>query len=74
MKLSEQGSFFWASQNGSKEWYAMIKSRYIYGDLKYQLIKQQKAYVLLNFFSKYLAMPDYCSQFAWQTNPVHTLL
>ena len=45
-----------------------------YGDLKYQLIKQQKAYVLLNFFSKYSAMADYCSQFAWQTNPVHTLL
>ena len=26
MKPSEQGSFFWASQNESKEWYAMIET------------------------------------------------
>ena len=26
MKPSEQGSFFWASQNESKQWYAMIKT------------------------------------------------
>ena len=39
-------------------------SHIFYGDLKYQLIKQQKAYVLLNFFSKYSSMAVYCSQFA----------
>ena len=26
MKPSEQGSFFWASWNESKEWYTMIKT------------------------------------------------
>ena len=26
MKPSEQGSFFWAGQNESKQWYAMIKT------------------------------------------------
>ena len=25
-KPSEQGSFFWSSQNESKEWYAMIET------------------------------------------------
>ena len=37
MKPSEQGSFFWAGQNESKEWYATIETyKNIYIPAEYQ--------------------------------------